>query len=177
MRIKEVKIRRKNFANEEINFKASAYADDISVICEKSPESIQQVFCEYERLTRRSGLELNADKTEILNLNSKEKDMISLNYNGKSFAISTVEKIKICGLYFCTNHDEEYQLNVLEKIQKLTYKIKLWTQRHLTMEGKVLIVKTFGLSQIIYNMQSYGFTYFGIFTEIAFWQLSIHLVL
>ena len=95
MRIKEVKIRRKNFANEEINFKASAYADDISVICEKSPESIQQVFCEYERLTRRSGLELNADKTEILNLNSKEKDMIPFNYNGKSFAISTVEKIKI----------------------------------------------------------------------------------
>ena len=100
---------------------------------------------------------MNADKTEILNLNSKEKDMISFNYNGKSFAISTVEKIKICGLYFCTNHDEEYQLNVLEKIKKLTYKIKLWTQRHLTMEGKVLIVKTFGLSQIIYNMQSYGF--------------------
>ena len=29
---------------------------------------------EYERLTKRSGLELNADKTEILNLNSKEKD-------------------------------------------------------------------------------------------------------
>jgi hypothetical protein len=25
------------------------------------------------------------------------------------------------------------------------------------MEGKTLIVKTFGLSQIIYNMQSYGF--------------------
>jgi hypothetical protein len=33
----------------------------------------------------------------------------------------------------------------------------VWTHRHLTMEGKVLIVKTFGLSQIIYNMQSYGF--------------------
>jgi hypothetical protein len=25
------------------------------------------------------------------------------------------------------------------------------------MEGKTLFVKTFGLSQIIYNMQSYGF--------------------
>ena len=36
-------------------------------------------------------------------------------------------------------------------------KIKSWSQRHLTMEGKSLIVKTFGLSQIIYNMQSYEF--------------------
>jgi hypothetical protein len=25
------------------------------------------------------------------------------------------------------------------------------------MEGKILITKTFGLSQLIYNMQSYGF--------------------
>ncbi len=82
-RIEEVKIRRKNAKNEEINFKGSAYADDISVICKKSFECIQQVFYEYERLTKRSGLELNADKTEILNLNSQEKDLISFNYNGE----------------------------------------------------------------------------------------------
>ena len=156
-RIEEVKIRRKNATNKEISFKGAAYADDISVICKKSIECIQQVFYEYERLTRRSGLELNADKTEILNLNSNEKDLISFNYNDKLFSINAVEKIKICGLNYCSNIDEEYQLNVVEKIKKLSYKIKLWSQRHLTMEGKTLIVKTFGLSQIIYNMQAYGF--------------------
>jgi hypothetical protein len=156
-RVQEVKLLRKNATNEEINFKGAAYADDISIVCKKSNDCIQQVFYEYERLTKRSGLELNADKTEILNLNSKEKDKISFRYNDKSFAINTVEKIKICGLYYCINSDEEYQLNVMEKIKKLSYKIKLWSQRHLTMEGKTLIVKTFGLSQIIYNMQAYGF--------------------
>jgi hypothetical protein len=156
-RVKKVKLLRKNATNEEINYKGAAYADDISVICKKSNDCIQQVFYEYERLTKRSGLELNAEKTEILNLNSKEKDKISFRYNDKFFAINTVEKIKICGLYYCINSDEEYQLNVIEKIKKLSYKIKLWSQRHLTMEGKTLIVKTFGLSQIIYNMQSYGF--------------------
>ena len=83
----------------------------------KSIECIQQSFNEYERLTRRSGLELNADKTEILNLNSKEKDLISFNYNDKSFSINAVEKIKICGLNYCSNIDEEYQLNVVEKIR------------------------------------------------------------
>jgi hypothetical protein len=159
-RVKEVKISRKKGKNVEINFKSAAYADNISVIsliCEKSYECIQQVFYEYKRLTQRSGLELNADKTEILSLNSKEKDKITFRYNDKSFEISTVEKIKICGLFYCTDLDEEYQLNVSEKIKKLSNKIKLWTHRDLTMEGKVLIVKTFGLSQNIYNMQSYGF--------------------
>ena len=93
-RVKEVKLLRKNATNEEINYKGAAYADDISVICKKSNDCIQQVFYEYERLTKRSGLELNADKTEILNLNSKEKDKISFRYNDKSFAINTVKKLK-----------------------------------------------------------------------------------
>jgi hypothetical protein len=39
-------------------------------------------------------------------------------------------------LYYCSNSEEEYQLNVVEKIKK----IKLWSQRHLTMEGKTLFV-------------------------------------
>jgi hypothetical protein len=75
-----------------------------------------------------------------------------------------VKSIKICGLHFCSDLEEEYQLNVRNKIDKLSNKIKQWSQRYLTMEGKVLIVKTFGLSQIIYNMQSYGFEISGINT-------------
>jgi len=50
--------------------------------------------------------------------------------------IKAVGKIKICGLYYCSNIDDEFQLNAVEKIKKFSYKIKLWSQRHLTMEGK-----------------------------------------
>jgi hypothetical protein len=67
----------------------------------------------------------------------------------------SVEKIKICGLFFCANSETEYVLNIHEKISKLSRKIRAWSHRHLTMEGKTLIVKTFGLSQLIYNLQSY----------------------
>jgi len=153
--IKEVQISRRNITNKRIIFKGAAYADDISVICER--KSIQLVFNEYDRLTSRSGLELNADKTEILKLNSKESESFNITYNEKRFQISTVDTIKICGLCYCCDMEKEYQLNVHEKIMKLTHKIKAWSHRHLTMEGKVLIIKTFGLSQLIYNMQAYGF--------------------
>ncbi len=107
------------------------------------------MFNEYEKLTSKSGLELNADKTEILVLNKKETESMRISYKRKNFEIQTVKKIKICGLYYCVDLDEEYKENVLEKINKLKYKIKSWIPRHLTMEGKTLIVKTFGLSQII----------------------------
>jgi hypothetical protein len=147
--VKEIKINSSKFI-----FKAGAYADDVS---QNSPISIQGVFDEYNRLTERSGLELNADKTEILKLNNAEILELKFKYRGRIFNILTVGKLKIRGLYFSSNIDEEYNLNVHEKIRKLTYKIKQWTPRHLTMEGKTLIVKTFGLSQLIYNMQSYGF--------------------
>ena len=48
--------------------KASGYADDIGIVCRNKLGSVQEVFFEYERLTRKSGLELNADKTEILRI-------------------------------------------------------------------------------------------------------------
>ena len=47
-----------------VNYKAGAFADDVDVICQNNISSIQAVFRQYEKLTRRSGLELNADKTE-----------------------------------------------------------------------------------------------------------------
>jgi hypothetical protein len=137
--------------------KAGAFADDISVVCLDDNLSIQEVFNEYNRLTVRSGLELNADKTEVLRLNTHVMKTITLHYNNQDIVIETVKMIKICGLYYSYDKDFEYNLNVNDKIKKLSSKIKQWIPRHLTMEGKSLIIKTFGLSQLIYNMQSYGF--------------------
>jgi exonuclease III len=142
--------------SENVLYKAAAYADDISIICTNNKKSIQKVFDEYGRLTKRSGLELNADKTEILVLNSDETANIKITYNGNDFIIKTVSKIKICGLQFCSSTKMEYELNIHEKINKLKTKIRAWSHRNLTMEGKSLIVKTFGISQLIYNLQAYN---------------------
>ena len=48
--------------------KALAYADDVNAIIRNTDEGVQNIFTEYERLTRLSGLELNASKTELLQL-------------------------------------------------------------------------------------------------------------
>jgi len=155
--IKQVKILRQGVLKKKIDLKAAAYADDISVICEKDGRSIQMVFNEYEKLTRLSGLELNADKTEILVLNKMTSEEFIIKYRGETINITSITKMKICGIYFCTDSRLEYKLNVLDKIDKLSYKIKAWIPRYLTLEGKALIVKTYGLSQIIYNMQAIAF--------------------
>ncbi len=156
-RIAPIIIRKKNnFEKVDIDFKAAAYADNISVICQNSQDSIQQVFNEYSQLTIRSGLELNADKTEILRLDKSDQFEIEIRYEGVTHIIRAVTKIKICGLFYCEDKEEEYKLNVLDKIDKMVSQIRKWSRNNLTMEGKNLIVKTFGLSQMIYNMQVYG---------------------
>ena len=55
-------------ANTLVGHKAWSYSDEIEIDCQIYFQSIQEVFWEYERLTRKSGLELNAEKTEILRI-------------------------------------------------------------------------------------------------------------
>ncbi len=144
--------------NVKVNFKVSGYADDIAVICMSKNQSINAVFKEYERLTRISGLELNADKTEILNLNNENPPpnlSYKVTYLGESYDLPAIKSLKICGLVYSSCKNDEYLSNVQDKIDKLEGQLKKWMVRNLTLEGKILIVKTFGLSQLIYNMQCY----------------------
>jgi hypothetical protein len=138
--------------------KGSGYADDISIICKDTKGSLKSIFVEYQRLTEISGLELNADKTEILRLTSNDSKDYVFKYQGEHHTISNVDRIKICGIYFSANQDVEMNHNVDEKISKLECKLKPWVKRGLSLEGKILLVKTFGLSQLIYNMQCVDFS-------------------
>lgn len=142
-----------NNVSEE--FKVSGYADDIAIICKSNSHSISAVFKEYERLTRMSGLELNADKTEILNLHTEGNASYRIEYLGNFYEILVVESLKICGLTYSKCSKDEYKSNIHDKIVKLEHQLKTWMVRNLTLEGKILIVKTFGLSQLIYFMQCY----------------------
>ena len=69
--------------------------------------------------------------------------------------VVTVNELKICGIWYCNNLEREYKLNIRDKIDKLKSKIRLWKSRNLTFEGRSLIIKTFGLSQLIYGLQVY----------------------
>jgi hypothetical protein len=56
---------------------------------------------------------------------------------------------------YCNDTEKEYNQNITEKLEKLKQKIELWKLHNLTFEGKSLIIKTHGLSQLTYNLQAY----------------------
>ncbi len=138
-----------------VKHEASGNTDDIAIVCKNSLGSVQEVFFEYERLTRKLGLDLNADKTEIWRIGhlNEHEVLLSINYMGKVYKIRNVDQMNICGLYFCNDPVVEYDHNILSKVERFELQLKKWMCRNLTLEGKILIIKTYGLSQLIYNLQ------------------------
>ena len=134
--------------------KTYAYADDVNATISDSPASLRALFKEYGRLTNVSGLELNADKTEILRLNGDIERTYQVTYLNKTFNLTTTPKIKVNGIVLQRDLEALERENADNVCQKMDKHFKAWSRRGLSTLGKILIVKTFGISQIIYSMQS-----------------------
>ena len=81
---------------EKVKFKAGAFADDVGVVCRGNTNSVQGVFTQYEKLTKKSGLFLDADKTEILNLENNVEKVYEVKYMGNKVKITTIKEVKVC---------------------------------------------------------------------------------
>ena len=141
-------------SNYRIQSKCGAFADDVGAEIMNERTSIENVLKEYEIFSSYSGININEDKTEIMPLNNRiQKSEIRLEYNGKRLVLGMVDSIKICGITFTNSKELGYKKNVLDKIELLKKKLTAWQFRGLSLSGKLLVAKTFGLSQLIYTMQ------------------------
>ena len=145
----------RNKTGESAHINNMSFADDITAIC-NNQEGIQAVIDEYTKFSKYSGIKLNVKKTEILIINKKgnNKVQFTITQGKESYIITDVDNVKICGITFSNNKETAYNENVINKISKLERQLNLWRQRNLTLKGKILIVKTFAISQLIYSMQA-----------------------
>ena len=58
---------------------------------------------------------------------------------------------KALGIFFSYDSNKANELNFVEKIRNLEKTLNSWKRRNLTLYGKVNIVKTLGLSKLIYS--------------------------
>ena len=126
-----------------------AYADDIAVIV-KQPTEINKIISIYGEFSKYSGLKLNVDKTEILRLNGFRQ--MDIDTNGQSIPLS--DHLTICGRAFSNDPAIEYKLNITDKIEKMNSALKTWNRRNLSIFGRNLVLKTFGISQLTYSLQN-----------------------
>ena len=130
--------------------KAVAYADDIACIINPDPISLQTIFRHYNDLTKVSGLRLNADKTEIISRGGPRS--YDITYNSKSFRIVSQHQMKVNGVILSYDTESARKINIMNMIELVRNQLNSWSNRNLSLIGKIQIFKTFGLSQILYTL-------------------------
>ena len=125
--------------------KVSQFADDTNLFCEDIT-SVENAFCLVNDFAPVSGLKLNVKKTKALWLGRWR--------NNRTTPLQLTwprDPVKILGIYFSYDDKMNDHYNFNLKIQKLQIHLDMWSSRNLTLFGKVLIIKSLGLSQILYS--------------------------
>ena len=139
--------------------KCLGYADDISILTTDQITCVRASILEYEKFTKVSGLQLNADKTEFFSLaNTYREKTYRFMYEGQDNTIKNLEKIKVNGLHLATDPGDTHKHNFNEIKKKMDKQFAAWSNRGLSLLGKILIYKTFALSQIIYTARVIKYT-------------------
>ena len=125
--------------------KITQYADDTTVFL-KNPESMSHLLDLLEKFERCSGLKINHTKSEAMWL-GKWKNREDTPFNVKW----PKDSVNALGIYFSNSEKVSNKLNFYEKLDVLEKTLNNWKRRKLTLLGKINIVKSAGLSKLIYN--------------------------
>ena len=149
------KIRKNKKDGLEIKFKDESkfiqltqLADDITIFLknEKAIENCLKIVEEYGKF---SGRRLNFEKTEGLWLGRGENrndNLAGINWKNIS--------IKALGVHFGYNKQQVEDLNWKNKLDSIKTILNRWKYRDLTFHGRILIIKTLALSQVVYLVSS-----------------------
>ena len=129
----------------EKEIKVSLYADDTTVFV-RDLDSVDHLLTLLDKFKNLSGLEINTTKSEGMWLGLwKNKTETPFGFRWPR------DPIKALGIFFSYDTNKTNELNFAEKIRNLEKTLNSWKRRNLTLYGKINIVKTFGLSKLIYN--------------------------
>ena len=113
----------------------------------KGKGNIEQILSELHKFSKLSGLKINVEKTEILLLGTATTWDIPKEYRK---LIKT--EVKILGVMLSINNNRTIILNYDPAIKKMETTIRTWNNRHLSLAGKICILKSLVLSKLIYCM-------------------------
>ena len=144
---KDKEIRGINIGDMEC--KLSQYADDTTTILDGSQLSFSRTLFLLDIFTDTSGLKVNYEKTEALWIGS---------YKDRAFTIPsskpvtwTEGKVYALGVQFSTSEINESSINFCEKMRKI---LSSWSAKKLTLLGKIAVLKSLVVSQIVYVLSS-----------------------
>ena len=128
--------------------KLSQYADDTTMILDGSELSfyLLDIFADI------SGLKVNYEKTEALWIGSLKNSNTIIPSNKP---ITCAErKVYALGGWFSTSDLKDIEAHFFEKIETIKKMLSNWSARRLTLLGRIAILKSLAVSQIVYVLSS-----------------------
>ena len=129
------------------NIKLCLYADDITFFV-KNEDELKECIREINMYGDVSGLTLNLKKCEGLWIGNYKFRQPGCKVCGINWP---TEPIKCLGIYVGHNKNACDELNWNRKIVKMANILRCWRNRDLTIFGKVQIIKSLALPNIIYS--------------------------
>ena len=139
------------FSATNILLKILQYCDDTTLIL-KDADELRAAIADIEAFNRISGLKLNKSKSVGMWIGRSKHNTST---PGDIQWVKTGESIKVLGIYFNSLQEaSKIEKNWTERIEKIKILMKRWQKREMSLYGKIIICKTYLLSQLSYVIQS-----------------------
>ncbi len=136
----------KGFQCGDREIKTSMYADDASLLL-SNLESMKHAIDTVNDFSKVAGPKLNKDKTEGILLGPLKntiRDFETIQFTNNA--------VRVLGIYLGHDKNECENKNWHEKINKMNKVFERWKNRHLTLFGKVLIIKSLAASKLVHTL-------------------------
>ena len=128
--------------------KISLFADDSVCFIDGSRKSFDSLFDVLNQFGKYSGCKLNLSKTEAIWIGSKKGCQdFPMSNQGITWRNSTFKSL---GINFSLDLSLIFDLNYKEKLKQMTQTINCWRMRNLSLIGKICVIKSLVLPQLIY---------------------------
>ena len=128
-------------------YKILQYADDTAFVLDNCIASLQKVFDILNEFKAASGLSINVTKSILFPLGPLAQNWPFLSFNEISISNGPISYL---GVSFTNNRKDLFELNYPPKLSRLKNCLRSWSMRDMTPIGRNIIVKTFGLSQLVF---------------------------
>ena len=132
--------------NQEV--KISLFADDSVCFVDGTGDSFKNLFDILNKFGRYSGCKMNITKTEAIWIGSKRGcQEFPLRDKGITWRPSNFKSL---GVSFSLDLGLMFDLDYKEKLKRIKQTVNCWRMRNLSLMGKVCVIKTIVLPQLIF---------------------------
>ena len=128
--------------------KISLLADDSTCFIDGSQESFDNLFGTLNKFAQCSGCKINLSKSEAIWIGAK-KGTLNFPYSNQGLTWKTTD-FKTLGIHFSLKTGSMFHLNYKPKLKQIDSILNCWRARNLSLIGKICVIKTLLLPQLLY---------------------------